>query len=272
MLLILAKVHGFKNLYVCDASVFPTSVGVNPQITVMALATMTADFVDKVWESNYSKIKTPVRLGETCSSKQLMFCSGERLDTMFNETESELPLETLINADDKSPAEKRWLFDKKTLMIYNNKYWKGFFPTDQNLAIVRQFGGFWKKFRKDGDILRGTTHPFEEPIFADNLPQIQRYPGYGDVIYLKYTGIEYALFYDLLKMVDEDTIIGKAFFGVPPFGNQILVFSMSRRYSIDFMTLEDHEIIDQQCAIAPTADQVIGRWNGKQFRMMCSHP
>jgi choline dehydrogenase-like flavoprotein len=27
-----------RNLYVCDASVFPTSVGVNPQLTVMALA------------------------------------------------------------------------------------------------------------------------------------------------------------------------------------------------------------------------------------------
>jgi choline dehydrogenase-like flavoprotein len=32
------RVHGFDNLYVCDASVFPTSVHVNPQLTVMALA------------------------------------------------------------------------------------------------------------------------------------------------------------------------------------------------------------------------------------------
>ena len=32
------RVHGMRNLYVCDASVFPTSVGVNPQLTVMALA------------------------------------------------------------------------------------------------------------------------------------------------------------------------------------------------------------------------------------------
>jgi choline dehydrogenase-like flavoprotein len=32
------KVHGFSNLYVCDASVFPSSLTVNPQITVMALA------------------------------------------------------------------------------------------------------------------------------------------------------------------------------------------------------------------------------------------
>jgi choline dehydrogenase-like flavoprotein len=32
------RVHGYRNLYVCDASVFPTSVTVNPQLTVMALA------------------------------------------------------------------------------------------------------------------------------------------------------------------------------------------------------------------------------------------
>jgi choline dehydrogenase-like flavoprotein len=32
------RVHGYSNLHVCDASVFPTSLTVNPQLTVMGLA------------------------------------------------------------------------------------------------------------------------------------------------------------------------------------------------------------------------------------------
>jgi choline dehydrogenase-like flavoprotein len=37
------RVHGFANLYLCDASVFPSSVGVNPQLTVMAMAQLAAE-------------------------------------------------------------------------------------------------------------------------------------------------------------------------------------------------------------------------------------
>ena len=37
------RVHGYANLYVCDASVFPTSLTVNPQLTVMSLAHYAAE-------------------------------------------------------------------------------------------------------------------------------------------------------------------------------------------------------------------------------------
>jgi choline dehydrogenase-like flavoprotein len=40
------RVHGFENLYVCDASVFPSPLTVNPQLTVMALAEYAADGIE----------------------------------------------------------------------------------------------------------------------------------------------------------------------------------------------------------------------------------
>jgi hypothetical protein len=258
------KVHGFDNLYVCDASVFPTAVGVNPQITVMTLATIAAEGISKEWAAEFENIGLSKSLGEACSIAQPMYCSSERLDVMFNRSKNELPLDTLINSEGGMGDPNAWSFDKDTLMIYNNRHWKGFFPIDQQVAPIRYFGGFWKSFVEKDGAISGTTHPYDAPVYADNVPQPMDHPRYGKLIHLKYTGPEYAMFYDLLKIVDKDTILGKAFFGIPPTGNQMLVFSMSRRYNVDFMTEEDHEEIFTKHSKSPEEpEEVIGRWTGR---------
>ncbi len=187
------------------------------------------------------------------------------LDSLFSQQKNAFPIETLINAEEGSPEINRWSFDKNTLVIYNNKYWKGFFPVNQNFDAVRYFGGFWKRFYKEDGVIKGVTHPYETPsIFAPNLPELQtNHRAFGDVILLKYTSPEYSLFYDMLKIVDKDAVLGKAFLGVLPSSIPILTFSMSRKYNVDFMTEEDHQTIYEKYSLAPSADQIIGRWNGR---------
>ncbi len=41
------QLHGARNIFVCDASIFPTSVRVNPYLSVMALADRTAEYLTR---------------------------------------------------------------------------------------------------------------------------------------------------------------------------------------------------------------------------------
>ena len=73
------KVFGFDNLYVCDASVFPTALGVNPQLTVMALATITANKIIKKWKD----INVQENYGNTCQLTQPRYCKTEQISEKF---------------------------------------------------------------------------------------------------------------------------------------------------------------------------------------------
>jgi choline dehydrogenase-like flavoprotein len=263
------KVFGFKNLFVCDASVFPSALGVNPQQTVMALATIIANNIIKKW-----KLFSPVKasLGNTCDKTQPRFCKTETIGEMFSVTDHDSKLfEKLGNSTQQEVVVgKNWKFDPDKLLIYNNLYWKGFYWRDADALtnVLRYFGGFYKRFSKEkasDTFFKGITHPFETQIVdAKSIAREKELPGHGKVIHLEYVDFPFSTAYDILKMIDKNTIIGKAFLGNFGKGRELFNFSMSRVYDINFITEVDLIAMfnDKNLSHVPTGKEIAGTWEG----------
>lgn len=258
------NVHGFRNLLVCDASVFPTAVGVNPQISVMALASIVASRIIRDWDSKYAGIELTTSFGKTCNLSQPMYCLRKNLSEMFEKETIKYGPEMLVNSSSEKIDDTSWSFDSKTMTITNNSHWKGIFPRDSDIpsTLTLYFGGFWKKFRKAGQEISGITHPYEVGVFAANKAVEKNIEGFGKVILLEYRDPPYNQFYDVLKIIDKDTILGKAFFMTIAPGREMMTFSMSRKYPFEFMDEEDHEMLYSKMK-KPTLDSMVGIWEGQ---------
>ena len=259
------KVFGFDNLYVCDASVFPTALGVNPQLTVMALATITANKIISSWKDH----DVVTDLGNICYKTQPRHCKTEQISEQFAVVDhKENLLQYLVNSDeDKIIVGKNWKFNLQTLQIYNNLYWKGFYGRDVDAITtgLRYFGGFYKRFGYKNNRIEGITHPFETQVInAKSIASEKEIPGYGKVVHLEYQDFPFSNAYDLLKIVNENTIIGKAFLGQFRKGIELFSFSMSKVYDIDFLTKQDLLTLfnSDELSHKPNEKELIGRWEG----------
>jgi choline dehydrogenase-like flavoprotein len=260
------KIFGFDNLYVCDASVFPTALGVNPQLTVMSLATITANKIIKNWKDNNNFSKD---LGNICHITQPRYCKTEQLSDQFSVVDhNENLLPSLVNSDDeKIIVGENWKFNPQKLQIYNNIYWKGFYGrnVDAITTALRYFGGFYKRFGYRNNRIEGITHPFETQVInAKSIVSEKEIPGYGKVVHLEYQDFPFSNAYDLLKIVDENTIIGKAFLGQFGKGIELFSFSMSKIYDIDFLTKQDLLTLfnSNELSHKPNEKELVGRWEG----------
>jgi choline dehydrogenase-like flavoprotein len=258
------RVHGFRNLFVCDASVFPTAVGVNPQISVMTVASIIASRIIKDWHARYSTIEIDPEIGRTCDRSQPMYCLRTNLSEMFDSTQMKYGVDMLVNSAGEQADETNWSFDPVKMLITNNSHWKGIFPRDADIqnTLALYFGGFWKRFKKVGEQVTGTTHPYEVGVFAANKAEQRELSGFGEVILLEYLESPYDQFYDVLKIIDKDIILGKAFFGTPSPGKEMLIFSMSRKYPFEFMDEGDHRMLYNKMK-KPTLEAMVGIWEGQ---------
>lgn len=259
------KVHGFKNLFVCDASVFPTAVGVNPQISVMTVASIIASRIASDWDTTYTNIEIASKIGRTCDISQPMYCLRNELAKKF-ESANQAPnaLDILVNSPLEKLDETNWSFNPSSMTITNNSHWKGMFSRDSDIAntLVLYSGGFWKRFNKEGSEVSGITHPYEVDVRARNKAKEKEIPGFGKVILLEYRDAPYNQFNDVLKVIDKDTILGKAFFVTPMPGREMLTFSMSKKYPFEFMDEEDHEMVYRNMK-KPNLESMVGIWRGQ---------
>ena len=84
------------------------------------------------------------------------------------------------------------------------------------------------------------------------------------LIHLEYEENPYSAAYDLLKMVNENTMLGKAFMGPLGRGRELFNFSMSRVYDIEFMTEEDLLTLfnTKELSRIPNEAEMKGSWEG----------
>ena len=238
--------------------------------TLKPTTTTTSTITTKQGAAGMTPNEEEINFGVTCHISQPRFWYIRAIGDLYAVTPHNSSLFPKLenSLDETIVIGKNWKFDPKTLKIYNNLYWKGFYGRDNDAltSALRYFGGFYKRFWKiDDKTMRGITHPFEPQIInARSIATEKQIPGYGKVIHLEYQDAPYSSAYDLLKMVDENTIIGKAFLGSFGRGVELFNFSMSRVYDVDFMTEDDLLTIFRSDEIShkPKEEELAGVWEG----------
>jgi uncharacterized protein YndB with AHSA1/START domain len=189
-----------------------------------------------------------------CSLSAPMYCPSRMLDLYF-ETPS-LPMQGLANRGGRS-------IDIASKTIFSDERWRGIYPPDSLLPAWIFQNGFNKRFWIDGSTVKGITSTFDDAVQAHNAlrPVDPNDPSKG--VLLEYVEPQYALFYDVFKLVDADNVVGKAFTGRYPDGKVLLNFTMARRYSFDFMSAEDHRELFEKYGKTPDLTKISGEWEGR---------
>ncbi len=192
---------------------------------------------------------------------------------MFNQTTNKGNVDDLVNFE--SPQEGGWSFDKTSLMITNKLHWRGFIP-DPKLPEIMQpwlddgiidwaadyLEGFWKEFHKPGQNVRGNLNIYltEKNKDLKIIPEQIDHEIYGDVIKLTYPKLP--MVSDLIKVINENNIIGKVFLSFPPLypDLELSPFVMTKEYSAEWMDKYDHARIIKEKPTIIDLEETLGYW------------
>jgi cholesterol oxidase len=246
-------------LFVADGSLVPSALGVNPFLTISALAERIVE--RKLQDLAGASYPQPQRsVGFRALDPIDAVSLGEpELENIFQHCDS-MPIDVLVNTGARS-------LDIPQRRIHNDEYWKGFFPAGHilNRMSAALFTGFKKRFFRSGDAYAGLTSDTDNRINARNsLEEIVLRERTGDLapgryILLRYLDPPWQGFYDVFKIVNPDLLVGRVYLGSYPHGLRVFTFPMTRLYSFDQMTVDDHRQLFAGGSV-PTREELDGVW------------
>jgi len=246
-------------LFVADGSMIPSSRGGNPFLTISALSERISEYLLRNLKGEAYPVRSVQVVMPEFNPLEVVNSREPELERIFSWAETK-GMETMVNTGQRS-------FDLQKGLVRNDTVWKGAFPRGHilNQLSTAFYTGFKKKFSRTDKGIIGVTSDYDEVINVRNTLEeitLKERTGTlepGKYILLRYTDPPWSGFYDIFKVINDDLLIGRVYLGSFPKGRRLFTFPMTRVYTLNNLTVDDHRAL-YQSAPAPTREQLAGLW------------